>query len=93
MWNFDYILVVFVIFVTLCQSAPIEVGVFPIRATLMSPMSKQLSPSSPPIAPSPSLHAAETDLDYYEDLNFVFNDADHYENLGCDAYGYAYEDY
>lgn len=41
----------------------------------------------------PSIHAADSDKDYYEDLTFVFNDADHYENLGCDAYGYHYEDY
>lgn len=61
--------------------------------TSMPPMSIPPPPSSPPMSVSPSLHTADNDLDYYEDTNFVFNDADHYENLGCDAYGYAYEDY
>ena len=88
MWNFNYIVVLLVICFALCHSSPIE-GIVPIRASLMP---TEPSPSSP-IAPSPSLHTADNDMDYYEDQNFVFNDSDHYENLGCDAYGYAYEDY
>lgn len=110
MWNFDYIVVMLVISVTLCQGSPIE-GIVPIMA-ILSPESAppsfppsseppQLPPSLPPSggplaeppALPPSVHAASNDMDYYEDQNFVFNDADHYENLGCDAYGYAYEDY
>lgn len=104
MWNFDYIVVMLVISVSLCQGSPIE-GIVPIMALPPSSEPPQLPPQLPPSLPPsggplaeppalpPSVHAASNDMDYYEDQNFVFNDADHYENLGCDAYGYAYEDY
>lgn len=79
---FNYFLLIFVLFLTLCQSSPIDV-----------PMSSNPSTKSPSSVATPSIHAADTDVDYYEDPNFVFSDTDHYENLGCDAYGYVYEDY
>lgn len=87
MWILEYLLVLLVMFVTLCQSSPF-VGIVPVKHEVTTP------PGDPATTTAmPSVHAADSDKDYYEDLTFVFNDADHYENLGCDAYGYHYEDY
>ena len=69
--------------VTLCKSSPIhDVAIVPSNQDLMSSSNSH----------SPSVHAADKDI-FYEDNDYVFNDSQHYENLGCDSYGYAYEDY